>query len=149
MTVSIPLSRVKPNGKVDLWDIGPQMEPEPPEAPNEPDKDKLKGAKLAAAELEYEDAMAAYKNELRAYTAARRDYEEWHRENGGPIKVELWGTDARHAMEVEPKRFVFELPKGKKPGKAHLEAEEMAAAEAQEIQRARERDPQFGAGATP
>ena len=137
----IPLNRVKPNGKVDLWDLGPQVAPKPPAAPKEPDKDKLKGAELAAAELEYEDACELYKGELRAYSAARKAHLEWRESKGGPLKVEMWGIDARHAMEVESDRFVLDLPKGMKPGKAQLEAEELAKIEAEELRRARASDP--------
>jgi hypothetical protein len=139
--MSIPLNRVKLNGKVDVWDLGPQAAPKPPKPPDEPDKAALKGAHLAAAELEYEDACELYKGHLRAYSSARKAHLEWKDEKGGPVKVELWGVDARHAMETEPDRFVLDLPKGMKPGKAQLEAEEMQAAEADEIRQARSRDP--------
>lgn len=137
----IPYQRVKPNGKVDLWDLGPQVGPKPPAAPPAPDATKLKGAELAAAEVEYEDACERYKDELRDYTAARKAHARWSIEKGGPIKVELWGVDARHAMETEPDRFKLDLPKGMKPGKAQQEAEERAAAEAEELRQARSRDP--------
>lgn len=136
----IPLNRVKLNGKIDLWDLGPQIEPKPPAAPDAPDT-KLKGAELAAAELEYEDACEIYKSQLRDYTAARKAHIEWIRQKGGAIKVELWGVDARHAIETEPKRFMLDLPKGTKPGKAQIEAEEMARLEADELRQARSRDP--------
>lgn len=136
----IPQHRVKLNGKVDLWDLGPQVEPKAPEAP-EPPSDKLKGAELAAAEIEHEDALERYKDELRAYTVARKAHREWGDVKGGPVKVEFWGADARHAIEVEPARYKLDLPKGMKPGKAQAEAEEMAKAEEEEIKQARSRDP--------
>lgn len=143
----IPLSRVKPNGKVDLWDLGPQVAPKPPAAPEEPDKGKLKGAELAAAEVAYEDAVAAYKASLRDWNERRAHHRAWHAENGGPKKVELWGADARHAMEIEGDRYKLDLPKGQKPGQAQIEAEERAAAELEALKRAQSLDPQFGAGA--
>lgn len=136
----IPLNRVKLNGKVDLWDLGPQVAPKAPDAPAAPDT-KLKGPDLAAAELEYEDQCEIYKGHLRAYTAARKAHLEWKDQKGGPVKVELWGADARHAMEVEPDRFKLDLPKGSKPGKAQAEADEMARIEADELRQARSRDP--------
>jgi hypothetical protein len=134
--------RLKKNGKVDVWDTGPSR----PVAPNEPEAPdaKLKGAELAAATVEHEDACERYKQELRDFTTAKKAYAEWHGVNGGPLKVELWGIDARHAMDVDPDRFKLDLPRGVKPGKAQVEAEEMAAAEAEGLDRARESDPQFG-----
>lgn len=137
---NIPTNRVKRNGKVDLWDLGPQVAPKAPPAPESPDV-KLKGADLAAAELEYEDACFLYKDELRAYSAAKKDYYEWLREKGGPIKVEFWGADARHALDNWPDRWKLDLPKNAKPGKAQTEADEMAVLEAEELQKARSRDP--------
>ena len=138
--------RIKGNGKVDLWDCGPKR----PVAPDEPDKPdaKLTGADKAAAEVEYEDNCARYKNALREYAAAKRAHLDWHDTNGGPLKVELWGVDARHAIDVEPDRFKLDLPRGQKPGRAQIEAEEMAEAEAGELNRARASDPQFGRAAT-
>lgn len=137
----IPLNRVKPNGKVDLWDLGPQVAPKAPPAPAEPDKAKVKGAELAAAEIEYEDACELYKGHLRAWTQARKSHLEWKEEKGGPVRVELWGIDARHAMETDADRFMLDLPKGMKPGRAQQEAEEMQQAEAAELRRARASDP--------
>lgn len=138
--MSIPLNRIKNNGKIDLWDLGPQVAPKAPAPPVEPDA-KLKGPELAAAELEYEDQCEIYKGRLRAYTAARKAHLDWIEQKGGPIKVELWGADARHALEVEPDRYKLDLPKGAKPGKAQLEAEEMAQIEADELRQARSKDP--------
>lgn len=138
----IPLHRVKPNSKVDIWDVGPKR----PEAPKEPVPvdAKLKGSDLAIAQVEYEDAIDLYKRELRAYAALRRDHETWHRMNGGPVKIELWGVDANHAMQIDPDRYKLDLPRGVKPGKAQVEAEEMAKAEGLELAALRERDPNFG-----
>lgn len=138
----IPLHRVKPNSKVDIWDLGPKR----PEAPKEPTPvdAKLKGAELAVAQVEYEDAFELYKSELRAYTALKREHQRWHGMNGGPVKVELWGADATHAIAVEPDRYKLDLPKNMKPGKAQLDAEEMARAEGLELAAIRERDPNFG-----
>lgn len=138
----IPQNRVKPSGKVDIWDLGPQR----PDAPAEPKPvdTKLKGADLAIAEVEYEDAIDLYKRELKAYAALKREHERWHRENGGPVKFELWGIDARHAMQTDSDRYKLDLPKGAKPGKAQAEAERLAELEGVELAQARERDPNFG-----
>lgn len=134
--------RIKKNGKVDLWDTGPTR-PVAPKEPAAPDE-KLKGVELAAAQVEYEDALERYKNELRAFTAAKRAFTEWHDKNGGPVKVELWGVDARFALEREPDRFKLDLARNQKPGRAQIEAEEMAALEAEGLERTRASDPQFG-----
>lgn len=140
----VPLKRVKRNGKVDLWDTGPTR-PAAPQPPAEVDA-KLKGADRAAAEVEYEDACDRYKHQLRAFTKAKVDYAEWHETNGGPLKVELWGVDARFALDKEPVRFRLDLPKGVKPGKAQLEIEANAESEAEAFQRQQAADPQFGQG---
>ncbi|MEO6381975.1 MAG: hypothetical protein ABIO35_08255 [Nitrobacter sp.] len=47
----------------------------------------------------------------------------------GPVKVELWSVDARHALTVDPKRYKIELPKGSKPGPAEERRLEQLAAE--------------------
>lgn len=135
-------SRIKRNCKVDIWDTGPVRPKAPPEPPK-PDA-KLTGADKAAAEVEYDDACERYKQNLREFAAAKRAYLEWHDAQGGPVKIELWGVDARHAMEIEPDRFKLDLPRGQKPGRAQIEAEQMAEAEADAMNRARASDPQFG-----
>ncbi len=138
----IPLQRMKPNGKIDVWDLGPKRA----DAPKEPApvSEKLKGTELAMAQVEYEDAIDLYKRELRTHAALKREFERWHAMNGGPVKVEFWGIDARAAMDREPERYKLDLPKGQKPGKAQVQAEEMAAAEGMELAAIRERDPTFG-----
>lgn len=144
----IPMHRVKANNKVDLWDMGPAR-PEPPEKPAEPDKTKLKGAYLAAAEVEYEDALDRYKDALRGWNAAKKAHRDWHDEKGGPRKVELWAVDATHALMTDPERFKLDLPKGQRPGREQIEAEERALAEQDAIARMKEVDPQFGTRTTP
>ncbi len=139
---NIPVQRVKPNSKVDIWDLGPKR----PTAPTEPTpvSDKLKGVELAVAQVEFEDAIDVYKSQLRAYATLKREHQAWHAGNGGPVKIELWGIDARHALEREPERYKLDLPKGQKPGKAQIDAEEMARAEGMELAALRDRDPNFG-----
>ena len=61
MSVRIPFTKIKPTGKVDLWDM------------------------LA---------------------------------DDGPVVVELWAVDARHALDVDKDRWRLELPKNAKPGEA-------------------------------
>lgn len=139
----IPLNRVKPNGKVDLWDMGPPR-PVSPEPPKAPDENKLRGDALATAQIDYEDATERFKEKYREYQAARVTYLKWHDQMGGPVKVDLWGVDARHAMVTAPNRYVLNLPKDTKPGRAQLAADEMAIEEAESTQRAHAADPQFG-----
>lgn len=134
--------RIKSNGKVDIWDMGPAR-PLPPEPPAGPDP-KLKGADLAAAQVEHEDACERYKNQLRRYTEQKREYAEWQETDGGPKKLETWPVDAKYNLNEFPERWRLDLPRGVKPGRAQIEAEEMAEAEAGELNRARASDPQFG-----
>lgn len=96
-----PKLTIKPNGKVDLWDLGP------------PKDDPHRKA--------------------------------WEAQTG-PHQVDLWAVDARHALEVEPERYVIKLPSGTKPGPAQKLIEESRAAS---MQLAEKPDPHFGAGASP
>lgn len=138
----IPLNRMKSNNKCDLWDLGPQVAPKAPPAPEAPDKAKFKNAaEFAAAELEYEDNCELYKSALRRFTEAKKAHLEWLEQKGGPIKVEFWGPDANEAFERDPGRFVLDLPKGLKPGKAQIEAEARAREADEEIRQARSKDP--------
>ena len=135
---------VKANDRVELWDLGPKH-PVAPEVPKLPE-DKLKGPELALAQIHYEDAMADYKDALRTWGKAKADYQDWRRKFGGPVKVDLWSTDAVHALNTEPERYALDLPKGAKPGKAQSDADEAAAMSEAELNEAREKDPQFGKG---
>ncbi|WGR74339.1 MULTISPECIES: hypothetical protein [unclassified Bradyrhizobium] len=145
MTVQIHPKYVKRNDHVDLWDLGP-VRPMPPEAPVEPDKSKLKGADLALAQIHYEDSFETYKTALRHYGRLKEEHATWHKVNGGPLKVDFWSTDAVSALTLDPDRYCLELPKGMKPGKAQIEADRRAEMTEQELQEAREKDPQFGKG---
>lgn len=144
MSVRIHPKYIKGDDHVDLWDIGPKP-PVAPVVPKLPDA-ALKGPELALAQIHYEDAMADYKDELRAWGKAKIDYQNWRRNFGGPVKVNLWSTDAVHALNTDPDRYALELPKGLKPGKMQAEADEAAAMSETELQEARDRDPQFGKG---
>jgi hypothetical protein len=148
LNVRIHPKYIKPNDHVDLWDIGPSRV-EAPIAPTEPVEGKdIKGADLALAKIHYEDALETYKADLRVYGAAKQAHTVWHRSNGGPRKVNLWSTDAVHALSAEPSRYVLELPKGMKPGSAQAEDDRLAEMSEQELQEAREKDPQFGKGSS-
>jgi hypothetical protein len=137
---------VKRNDHVDIWDMGP-AQPIAPVVPVRPVEGKdLKGPDLKLAEIHYEDALEDYKLALRAWGAQKVEYQAWRRTNGGPLKIELWSTDALHAINIDPERYRLELPKGAKPGPAQLERDRIAEMSERELQEAREKDPQFGRG---
>lgn len=130
--------KIKPNGKVDVWDFGPGR-------PDEPLEPKAPGEKASVVDrLEHKDAMAAHEDAVKSFIEMRKHHRDWHASNGGPVRIELWPADVRHALTVEPKRYFLSLPAGQKPGKAQMEADAMAAAAEEEMQRAAMSDPQFG-----
>ena len=61
--------------------------------------------------------------------------------DGGPVRVEFTGILAREALQRDPERFMFELPKGIRPGPLQQEADERAAAEQAELEAAQQQDP--------
>jgi hypothetical protein len=137
---------IKPNDHVDVWDLGPKRvdAPAPPVEPVE--SKELKGADFALAKIHYEDALETYRADLRGYGAAKVEFKKWHDVNGGPIKTSMWSTDAKQAINTEPERWVLDLPRGMKPGKSQIEADALAEMSEQELQEARDKDPQFGKG---
>lgn len=146
MSVLIHPKYIDRTDHVSLWDIGP-VRPEPPVKPVEPVESKeLKGADLALAKIEYEDALDQYRDALRIYGEQKKEHKAWHDRNGGPLKVSLWSTYAVDALTRDPERYFLELPKGQKPGKAQAEADRIAAMSEAELKEAREKDPQFGKG---
>jgi len=146
VSVRIHPKYIDPTDHVLVWDIGP-VRVEAPKAPVEPVESKdLKGADFALAKIHYEDALEQYRTDLRAYGEAKNAYTAWHQNNGGPIKLKQWSTDAVHSLTVDPERYFLELPKGLKPGKAQAEADRIAEMTEAEMQEAREKDPQFGKG---
>lgn len=52
--------------------------------------------------------------------------------DGGPVKVEFTAILAREALQRDPDRFKFELPRGVQPGPLQVEAEERARAQSDE-----------------
>jgi hypothetical protein len=65
----------------------------------------------------------------------------WENEYGGPVKIEFFAVDARHALKTEPNRYLMKLPKGVRAGQAQLDAEERATAENEEVEAS---DPHYG-----
>jgi hypothetical protein len=135
----------KPNGMVDLWDMGPEK-PIAPDPPKEPKPTGNKGDD-AVAQQQFDDALEDYKKDLKGYSALKKEYDNFRANVGGPIKREVWPIDGNVALEREPGRYFKTLPPGAKPGKAQHEADERAAVQAAETKRIKERDPHMGKGA--
>lgn len=133
---------IKPNGMVEIWDLGPQR----PESPVPPVSPKMTGniADQALARIEYEDLVKDYETALRSYSAARKEFDHYRQHIAGPIKCEMWPVSAKEAIERHPERWSATLPKGVKPGKAQAELDAKKAEEAAELQRLRDEDPHFG-----
>jgi hypothetical protein len=135
-----PAQRVKTNGKVDLWDLGPQVEPKAPAAPAEPDE-KLKGAELAAAELEYEDACEIYKGicaptrrrARRISNGSRKRAARSRSNSGAPTRATRWKS-SRIASSSTCRRAPSPARRRPRPRK-------WPSGEADEIKQARSRDP--------
>jgi hypothetical protein len=132
------------NLKAKVWDLGPQR-PQQPIAPVMPERTaKMTDADFAILEIEYEDGLEDYKKALRAYSAARKEYDRWREQVGGPMVLDMWSVDSKDATARDPNRYMLELPKGMKPGKAHMEQLERERAREEELAAAADRDPQFG-----
>jgi hypothetical protein len=109
------------NLRVKFWDLGPER-PIAPDAPVKPEHPKgTSAADIAVAEVEYEDAIEQYKQDLRAYSARKKEHDHWRTTIGGPVQIESWSVDMQDAFARDPRRYAKELPKGYKPGKQHYE----------------------------
>jgi hypothetical protein len=135
---------IKPNGMVEIWDLGP-VRPVPPDPPVEPKKTG-RGADDAVAMQNYEDALTDYKRDLARYARDKREFDDHRLNVAGPIKDECWPHEGNHRIEVQSERWAKDLPPGMKPGRAHIEAEAIAAKRAEETAKIKERDPHMGKG---
>lgn len=127
-----------------VWDLGPKR-PVAPVAPAAPVEGKAgKNADFALATIEFEDALGTYKEELRAYGVAKKHYEDWKRNIGGPIELAMNTVLAREAMTRDPERYVDRLPKGVKPGRADAASREEAARRQAQSAKDASKDPHFG-----
>jgi hypothetical protein len=142
MAIAAVRDRTMRNGQCPLWDLGPTR-PNEPIAPTAPDKTGS-ATEQALAQIQYEDAVEDYKKGLRAYGALKREYDHWRMQIGGPVKIYNWTVEVVRMVVAFPERYVLDLPRGIKPGKAQIENEEREANEEYERLAARKQDPQFG-----
>lgn len=133
---------------VKIWDLGP-AEVEVPEKPELP-KGKEGSAEFDLAMIDFRSALADYETALKAYGQARKDFAAWHDTYGGPYQVEMYSVNAREAIQIEPTRYMVELPKGRKAGKFHLSEQQRLKDERASFANMIKRDPVFGSqGAVP
>lgn len=85
-------TRAHTNGKVIVLDRGPR----PPE--------QVKASEGERTPAEIED-------DNRRFVLAKREHDEWHEKNKEPLAVEMYPTNATHAVAVEPERYVL-VPRG-------------------------------------
>jgi hypothetical protein len=134
--------RTMRNGQCPLWDLGP-VRPIAPVAPVAPTKQGDE-TEFALAQVKYEDGLEDYKKALRNYGVVKREWDHWRQQVAGPIKIYNWAIEVVRMCELFPERYVLDLPKGIKPGRAQEENEEREANEEYERLTARKNDPQFG-----
>ena len=135
---------IKPNGMVDIWDLGP-VRPIPPDAPVEPKKTG-RAADDALAAQQHEDGLEDYKKKIKLYATMRKEWDDHRAGVGGPVKLEMWPRDANECVANHPDRWAKDLPPGMKPGKGQAELDAAAAKKAEENTKIRERDPHMGTG---
>lgn len=136
--------------RVRMWDIGPK-EPVAPKRPTPP-KGAEGSPEYKLAMLDFDEAIKSYEAESAAYAVAKRDYDRWQAEYGGPIELDMASVDARDALTRDPARYIVSnpkkpnggLPKGMKPGPAHMENMRRKEAELAEFEAVRRTDPVYG-----
>lgn len=100
----IPADKILPQDMVEIWDLGPE-EPESPELPQTGFHD--------AASIEHQQAHERRNKLIREYQARKADWDSWQ-DDPKPRPLRMHVTDARHAMDTEPERYVLELPEDHK-----------------------------------
>ena len=129
------------NLRVLVWDLGPK-------APDAPVAPKLREAKTDTdrlmAESDFKAALAVYEAERDSFVARQREFERWHRINGGPFQIEMWSVNADEALMRDPERYALKLPKHMKPGRTQAEFLRQREEDRAGLDRARRADPQFG-----
>lgn len=133
---------------VRIWDLGPKA-PVIPAKPALPEgKEGTPAHDLAL--IEFEGELASYKTALTAYGAEKKAFAEWHATYQGPYLFETHSVNAREAIQIEPERYMVDLPKGRKPGKWHQEQVQREADQRRTFAQTVARDPVFGTqGASP
>jgi len=131
------------NLRVRIWDLGPTA-PKAPVRPAMPKDLKPGSPEEMVAESEFKAALAVFERERDDFARMQRAFESWHALYGGPYQIEMWSVNALEAKLRDPDRYVDTLPKGKKPGRAHIENEKREREEHNQLQQLRDRDPQFG-----
>lgn len=104
---------------VKIWDLGPHS-PEPPAKPELPNG-KEGSPEHDLALIEFKADLVKYEEGLKAFGQAKKDFTAWHTTYGGPYQIEMYSVNAREAIQIAPERYVTDLPKGRKPGKWHVE----------------------------
>lgn len=133
---------------VKIWDLGP-TEPEAPVKPELP-KGKEGSPEYDLALIDFRGDLANYETALKAYGQAKKDFAAWHKTYAGPYQIEMYSVNAREAIQIEPTRYMIDLPKGRKPGKFHAEEQQRLKDERDSFAKMIKRDPVFGSqGATP
>jgi hypothetical protein len=132
---------------VRIWDLGPRQ----PMIPDKPDLPEGKEGSPAhdLAMIEFESALENYKTALKAYGAEKKAFAEWHKTYAGPYQFETHSVNAREAIQIEPERYVAELPKGRKPGKWHQDNLQHEAEQRRTFAQIVARDPIFGSQGAP
>lgn len=127
---------------VRIWDLGPKA-PELPEKPNLPEgKEGTPAHDLAM--IDFRAELSAYEAGLVAFKREKTEFDRWHKEYAGPYRFETHSVNAREAIQIDPERYVAELPKGRKPGKWHAEQLEREAEARRTFAQTVARDPIFG-----
>lgn len=127
---------------VKIWDLGPKA-PELPARPALPEgKEGTPAHDLAM--IDFRAELSAYETGLLAYRYEKTEFDRWHKEFAGPYRFETHSVNAREAIQIDPERYVAELPKGRKPGKWHHEQLEREEAARRTFAQTVARDPIFG-----
>jgi hypothetical protein len=139
-----------------LWDVGPRkpVQPKRPDTPQGKDKDPS----YEIAKAEFADTLEVYQAELKAFREAKKEYEAWNKQWGGPYEMfNYWSCDAQDALKNDPERYFISastrghgalpnrgLPEGLKPGRGHFDNLERIRAGDSDMAKIRQSDPVFG-----
>ena len=159
------LFNAEATSKVWLWDTGPTK----PKFPTRPEAPQGKEGTPAydLAKIEFAEVLEKYQADLKKYSVDLIDYQKWERDNGGPVLVPFWSSNARDALsndlraveeKRQPKRRWYQssrtrgyeklpnqgLPEGMTPGRKHAENVQREQAGDADMLYAQRRDPVFG-----